>query len=245
MGVGQYCHSFQVGTKAIQTGHQYIHAGTTRQQAPAYSYQAGQPKTTSNTVQIAPPALPVVPTPNAAAIPPAPVNLGPRPADTVTQIRVPQKTRQHTRITPVQTRVDPVVQKIPVPYDVPIAVPRPVERIVENVRHVPRPYPVEVQQPYAVPQPYVVNPVKHVVEQPVINKHTVSVQQPVVREHVHSHTRTHAHKTHGVGVVGYSAAPAAAQVVATGPAQVVAAPALTGSLNYAVGNAPILAKAQY
>ena len=53
------------------------------EQAPAYSYVAGEPRSYQNTVAIAPPAIPAAGPP---VIPPPPRNYGPAPIDTVTQV---------------------------------------------------------------------------------------------------------------------------------------------------------------
>ena len=73
----------QVGTQQVVAGHQYVVAGKTIEQPPAFTYVAGPPKSSQTTVPIAPPAIPA---PAAPIIPPAPRNLGPAPADTVTQV---------------------------------------------------------------------------------------------------------------------------------------------------------------
>ena len=62
-----------------------------------------------------------------------------------------------------------------------MAVPVPVERKVFVEKHVAKPYTVEVPQPYAVPKPYVINPVQHVVETPVLDKHHTVVHQPAAQ----------------------------------------------------------------
>ncbi len=65
-------------------GHHYVVAGKTLEQQPAYTYVAGEPRSSQVTVPIAPPAIPA---PAAPIIPPAPRYLGPAPADTVTQVK--------------------------------------------------------------------------------------------------------------------------------------------------------------
>merc|ERR1712156_493895 len=102
-------------------------------------------------------------------------------------------------ITPQVTRIEPELKVNR--YEVPV----PVEREVIVDKHVAKPYTVEVEQPYAVPKPYTVHPVQHVVETPVIDKHTVSVHQPAVA------VRTVAAPvvaTHAAPVVAAHAAPA-------------------------------------
>lgn len=214
----------QVGTQAVQTGHTYTQQQSVSQAAP-YTYVAGEPKTTQTTVPIAPPAIPAAPVPY-AAIPPAPTNQGPAPADTVTVQRIAAPVRTHTRITPQVTRIEPELQVNKYEVPVPVAVPVPVEREVIVDRHVAKPYTVEVEQPYPVPKPYTVHPVQHVVETPVIDKHTVSVHQPavavrtvaapvvaahaapVVAAHAYNHAAPYAHPAHAVAYA-HHAAPAA------------------------------------
>merc|ERR1711963_809416 len=217
----------QVGTQAVQTGHTYTQHPEVSQ-APAYTYIAEPAKTSQSTVPIAPPAIPAAPAPY-AAIPPAPTNQGPAPADTVTVTRIAAPVRTHTHITPQVTRVEPELKVNKYTVEVPVAVPVPVEREVIVEKHVAKPYPVEVPQPYAVPQPYKVPPVHKVVETPVIDQHHVTVHQPVA-------VQTHAVAHHAV------AAPAAYTHVAAPIAGAyttshIAAPALAHA-GYA---APILA----
>merc|ERR1712086_644545 len=171
----------QVGTQAVQTGHTYTqHAEVS--QAPAYTYVAEPAKTSQSTVPIAPPVLPAAPAPY-FALPPAPTNQGPAPADTVTITRIAAPVRTHTVITPQVTRIEPELEVKKYIVEVPVAVPVPVEREVVVLKHVAKPYPVEVPQPYAVPQPYKVHPVHKVVETPVIDQHHITVHQPVAVAH--------------------------------------------------------------
>merc|ERR1712086_942318 len=171
----------QVGTQAVQTGHTYTqHAEVS--QAPAYTYVAEPAKTSQSTVPIAPPVLPAAPAPS-FALPPAPTNQGPAPADTVTITRIAAPVRTHTVITPQVTRIEPELEVKKYIVEVPVAVPVPVEREVIVLKHVAKPYPVEVPQPYAVPQPYKVHPVHKVVETPVIDQHHITVHQPVAVAH--------------------------------------------------------------
>ena len=86
-------------------------------------------KTSQTTVPIAPPAIPAAPAPY-AAIPPAPTNQGPAPADTVTVTKIAAPVRTHTRITPQVTRIEPEIQVNKYEVEVPVAVPVPVEREV-------------------------------------------------------------------------------------------------------------------
>merc|ERR1712141_132151 len=174
----------QVGSQAVQVGHTYAQEKSVSQ-APAYTYVAGPPKTSQTTVPIAPPAIPAAPAPY-AAIPPAPTNQGPAPADTVTITKIAAPVRTHTVITPQVKRIEPELQVNKYEVKVPVAVPVPVEREVVYERHVAKPYPVEVPQPYAVPQPYKVHPVHHVVETPVVDQHHVTVHQPAVAHVAHA-----------------------------------------------------------
>merc|ERR1712088_378776 len=76
----------QVGTQGVQTGVGYTQHAEVHQ-APAYTYIAEPAKTTQNTVPIAPPVIPAAPAPY-AALPAAPTNQGPAPADTVTITKI-------------------------------------------------------------------------------------------------------------------------------------------------------------
>merc|ERR1712066_385372 len=101
------------------------------------------------------------------AIPAAPTNQGPAPADTVTITKIQAPVRTHTVITPQATRIEPEIAVNKYTVDVPV------EREVIVQKHVAKPYPVEVPQPYAVPTPYKVHPIQQVVETPVIDQHHV------------------------------------------------------------------------
>merc|ERR1712088_64884 len=147
-----------------------------------YTYIAEPAKTSQSTVQLPAPVIPHAPLPY-AAIPPAPTNQGPAPADTVTITKIAAPVRTHSVITPQVTRVEPELQINKYTVEVPVAVPVPVEREVVVEKHVAKPYPVEVPQPYAVSQPYKVHPVHKVVETPVIDQHHVTVHQPVAVAH--------------------------------------------------------------
>merc|ERR1711973_838106 len=120
----------QVGTQTVQVGHQYAQTGEVSQPRPAYT-EIAAPATNSASVR---------------AIPAPPL---PAPADAVTTYAVDAPVRTHTRITPRLHRIEPELQVNQVPYDVPVAVPVPVERTVVNTVHVPKPY--EVAVPRAVP----------------------------------------------------------------------------------------------
>merc|ERR1711997_744353 len=167
----------QVGTQGVQTGHHYTQHPEITQAAP-YTYVAEPAKTSQSTVALPPPVIPAAPLAY-AAIPPAPTNQGPAPADTVTVTKIQAPVRTHSVITPQVTRVEPEIAVNQYTVEVPVAVPVPVEREVIVEQHVAKPYAVEVPQPYAVPQPYKVHPVHQVVETPVIDQHHVTVHQPV------------------------------------------------------------------
>merc|ERR1712227_482846 len=184
----------QVGTQTVQVGHQYAQTGEVAHARAAYT-EIAAPATNSASVR----AIPAPPLP----VPAAPV-------------------RTHTKITPRLHRIEPELQVNQVPYDVPVAVPVPVERTVVNTVHVPKPYEVPVPRAVPVAQPYKVHPVQQVVETPIIHKKTVTVQQPVVHTAVQQHVQTYAAPAAAVGV---AAAPAAGVVGYTGA---IAAPALAG-----------------
>merc|ERR1711973_443471 len=173
------------GTRTIQTGHQYVEAGSHLTQAPAYSLVHAPATDEVVTKNLPVPAVPV-PAP-AAAIPPAPVNLGPAPADTVTVERVMAPTRTHQIITPQATRIEPELHVQKYTVEIPVAVPTPVEREVIVNKHVPKHYNVEVPTPVAVPQPYPVHQVKKIIETPVIQKQTYTVSHPVATTQVVGH----------------------------------------------------------
>merc|ERR1711881_596840 len=215
----------QVGTQTVQVGHQYAQTGEVASPRAAYT-QVAAPATHSASVRAIPaPALPAPAPP--AAIPPPAANYGPAPADAVTTYAVDAPVRTHTKITPRLHRIEPELQVNKVPYDVPVAVPVPVERTVVHTQHVPKPYEVAVPRAVPVPQPYKVHPVQQVVETPIIHKKTVSVHQPVVhtavRTAVHTVAAAPAVAVHAAPAVvgGYAAAPAAAVGVAAAPAAAV------------------------
>merc|ERR1712158_281160 len=199
----------QVGTQTVQVGHQYAQTGEVAHARAAYT-EIAAPATNSASVRAIPaPALPVPAAP--APIPPPAANYGPAPADAVTTYAVDAPVRTHTKITPRLHRIEPELQVNQVPYDVPVAVPVPVERTVVHTQHVPKPYKVP--------------PVQQVVETPIIHKKTVTVQQPVVHTAVQQHVQTYAAPAVAVAAapaaaVGYAAAPAAAVGVAAAPAGV-------------------------
>jgi len=45
----------KVGTQQVLAGHQYVVAGKSIEQQPAFTYVAGEPKSYSTTVELAPP----------------------------------------------------------------------------------------------------------------------------------------------------------------------------------------------
>merc|ERR1712076_74890 len=180
----------QVGTQTVQVGHKYAQTGEVAAPRAAYT-QVAAPATNHASVRALP--APPLPVPAAPAALPVPATVyGPAPADTVTTVAVDAPVRTHTKITPRLHRIEPELQVNQVPYDVPVAVPVPVERIVEHVQHVAKPYEVAVPRAVPVPQPYEVRPVHQVVETPIIHKKTVTVQQPVVHTAVQTHVATHA-----------------------------------------------------
>merc|ERR1711971_131047 len=211
----------QVGTQGVQTGHHYTQHPEITQAAP-YTYIAEPAKTSQNTIPLAPPVIPAAPFPY-AAIPAAPTNQGPAPADTVTVTKIQAPVRTHTVITPQATRIEPEIAVNKYTVEVPV------EREVIVQKHVAKPYPVEVAQPYAVPTPYKVHPIQQVVETPVIDQHHVTVHQPVAVAH-HAHVGAYAH--HAV------AAPVAAHAGAYAPPAVVA-----GAYAHGAFAAPALAHA--
>merc|ERR1711981_1163347 len=185
----------QVGTQTVQVGHKYAQTGEVASPRAAYT-QVAAPATNTASVR----ALPAPPLP----VPAAPAAL----PDTVTTVAVDAPVRTHTKITPRLHRIEPELQVNQVPYDVPVAVPVPVERIVEHVQHIAKPYEVAVPRAVPVPQPYEVRPVHQVVETPIIHKKTVTVQQPVVHTAVQTHVATHAVAHAHVAAPAYAAAPA-------------------------------------
>ena len=186
----------QVGSRPVQVGVEQYVAGQSVHQPATYSVVAEPAKAYQTTVPIAEPALPYA-APVAPVIPPAPRNLGPAPADTVTQTRIAAPVRTHTIVTPRRTEIHPQLQVNKVPYDVPVQVPVPVEREVILTKHVDRPYTVEVPKAVPVAQPYKVHQVKEI------------VQTPVVREHVTTHSHS-APVAYAAAPVAYAAAPVAA-----------------------------------
>merc|ERR1719284_2032914 len=180
------------------------------------SYVAGAPQNLVETRPIAPPAIPPAPAPY-AAIPPAPRNLGPAPADTVTQTKIAAPVRTHTRITPQVTNIIPEVQVHQYNVDIPVAVPRAVP----------------------VPAPYKVHPVQEIVETPYVHHQTVETHstQAVVTAHA-----TPVHAVSQVPVAAVNAAPVAAVAAApavAGYGYAAAAPVAAAGYGYAA--APVAA----
>merc|ERR1711981_1413987 len=202
----------QVGTQTVQVGHKYAQTGEVAAPRAAYT-QVAAPATNHASVRAL--AAPPLPVPAAPAALPVPATVyGPAPADTVTTVVVDAPVRTHTKITPRLHRIEPELQVNQVPYDVPVAVPVPVERIVEHIQHIAKPYEVAVPRAVPVPQPYEVRPVHQVVETPIIHKKTVTVQQPVVHTAVQTHVQTYA-----APAVAVAAAPVAAvAAIAAAPA---------------------------
>ena len=163
----------QVGTQQVQVGHQYNVAGQTVHPRPAYSYVAKPAQNSQSTVALPEPVLPYAAAPG-LAIPAAPTNQGPAPADTVTVRKIVAPGRVHTQITPQITRITPELQVNQVPYDVQVNVPVPVEREVTINKVVEKPYTVEHEVPVAVPEYYPVHQVRQNVVRPVVHEHTVS-----------------------------------------------------------------------
>merc|ERR1711981_135682 len=196
----------QVGTQTVQVGHKYAQTGEVAAPRAAYT-QVAAPATNHASVRALP--APPLPVPAAPAALPVPATVyGPAPADTVTTVAVDAPVRTHTKIPPRLHRIEPELQVNQVPYDVPVAAPVPVERIVEHVQHIAKPYEVAVPRAVPVPQPYEVRPVHQVVETPIIHKKTVTVQQPVVHTAVQTHVATHAIAHAHVAAPANAAAPA-------------------------------------
>merc|ERR1712106_985076 len=212
----------QTGVKSVVAGHQFAVAGVGHLPQPATSYVAGVVKNSAVTVPIAPPVFPIAPAP-LAATPPAPRNLGPAPADTVTQQRILAPVRSHVRITPQATNIIPQINVQKYNVDVPVHVPTPVAREIIVNKHIAAPYNVAVPRAVPVAAPYKVHPVQEIVETPHIHHATYTTHsaQKVVTP---VHTPVHAVSHEPVGVqrsvehVGYAAAgPAVATAHAAAP----------------------------
>merc|ERR1711935_1226487 len=178
-----------VGHQVVQTGVKSVVAGHEHLPQPATSYVAGVVKNSAVTVPIAPPVFPIAPAP-LAAIPPAPRNLGPAPADTVTQQRILAPVRSHVRITPQATNIIPQINVQKYNVDVPVHVPTPVVREIIVNKHVAAPYNVAVTRAVPVAAPYKVHPVQEIVETPHIHHATYtthSAQKVVTPVHTPVH----------------------------------------------------------
>merc|ERR1712029_294259 len=162
----------------------YAVAGVETIPQPAVSSIAGPPVNTVETRPLPPPVIPHA-APYVAAIPPAPTNQGPAPADTVGQQKILAPVRTHTRITPQQTNIIPQLNVQNYNVDVPVHVPVPVEREVIVNKHVPAPYEVAVPRAVPVPAPYKVHGVQEVVETPHVHHATYNVHsaKAVVTSH--------------------------------------------------------------
>merc|ERR1712243_123970 len=245
----------QTGEVSVVGGHQYAVAGVEHIPQPAVSSIAGPPVNTVETRALPPPVIPHAAPPALAAIPAAPTNQGPAPADTVVQQRILAPVRTHTRITPQQTNIIPQLNVQNYNVDVPVHVPVPVEREVIVNKHVPAPYEVAVPRAVPVP-PYKVHPVQEVVETPHVHHATYNVHsaKAVVTSHatpVHEtvHVPVHTEQTHVVpgvahvptvasyatnAVVGHAAIPAAHGVIG-------AAHGIVGAAHGVVGAAGVIA----
>merc|ERR1711955_107803 len=221
----------QTGEVSVVGGHQYAVAGVETIPQPAVSSIAGPPVNTVETRPLPPPVIPHA-APYVAAIPPAPTNQGPAPADTVVQQKILAPVRTHTRITPQQTNIIPQLNVQNYNVDVPVHVPVP------------------------VPAPYKVHPVQEVVETPHVHHATYNVHsaKAVVTSHatpVHEtvHVPVHTEQTHVVpgvahvptvasyatnAVVGHAAIPAAHGVIG-------AAHGIVGAAHGVVGAAGVIA----
>merc|ERR1712002_1251354 len=197
----------QTGEVSVVAGHQYAVAGQESIPQPAVSSIAGPPQNIVETRPLPPPVIPHA-APYVAAIPPAPTNQGPAPADTVVQQKILAPVRTHTRITPQQTNIIPKVEVQNYNVDVPVHMPVPVERTVVVNKHVPAPYEVPVPRAVPVPAPYKVHPVQEIVETPHVHHATYTTHsaKAVVSQHatpVHAtvgvpHTVERTHVNHGV-----------------------------------------------
>merc|ERR1712236_78594 len=222
----------QTGEVSVVGGHQYAVAGVESIPQPAVSSIAGPPVNTVETRPLPPPVIPHA-APYVAAIPPAPTNQGPAPADTVVQQKILAPVRTHTRITPQQTNIIPQLNVQNYNVDVPVHVPVPVEREVIVNKHVPAPYEVAVPRAVPVPAPYKVHPVQEIVEQPHIHHatvHTHSAQAVVTAHATPVHAVSHvpvaaaapvaavhaAPVTHAVAPVAHAVAPYAHGIAAHG-----------------------------
>merc|ERR1712213_293875 len=202
------------GPPVVQNRVEYSVVGQRTVQTGVASVVAGHQYAVAGQETIPPPAIPAAPAPY-AAIPPAPRNLGPAPADTVTQTRIAAPVRSHTRVPPQVTNIVPEVAVHQYNVDIPVAVPRAVPREIIQEKHVAKPYEVPVPRAVLVPAPYKVHPVQEIVETPHIHHHTVQTHstQAVVTAHA-----TPVHAVSQVPVAAVNAAPVAAVAAAAAPA---------------------------
>merc|ERR1719281_2044261 len=191
----------QTGVQSVVAGHEYAVAGVEHVPQPATSYVAGPAKNSQVTVPIAPPA-----------IPPAPRNLGPAPADTVTQQKILAPVRSHVRITPQATNIVHQLNVQKYNVDVPVHVPTPVAREIVVNKHVAAPYEVAVPRAVPVAAPYKVHRVQGTVEHVGYAAAGPAVATAHVTGVAHAAVAAPA-----VGAVGYAAAPALAAGVAAAP----------------------------
>merc|ERR1711863_155769 len=106
----------QVGTQAVQVGHEFHQTGEVANARPSYQVVASPATNAAST--------------RALPLPPPIQAYGPAPADAVTTVAVKAPVRTHTVITPKLHRIEPEPQVNKVPYDVPVPNPVPVERVV-------------------------------------------------------------------------------------------------------------------
>merc|ERR1712227_767698 len=239
--VGQTHHSYAAGPPVVQNRVEYAVVGQETIPQPATSYVAGAPQNLVETRALPPPAIQAAPAPY-AAISPAPRNLGPAPADTVTQTRIAAPVRSHTRVTPQVTNIVPEVAVHQYNVDIPVAVPRAVPREIIQEKHVAKPYEVPVPRAVPVPAPYKVHPVQEIVETPHIHHHTVQTHstQAVVTAHA-----TPVHAVSQVPVAAVNAAPVAAVAAAPAVAGYAAAAPAVAAAGYGYAAAAPVAAAGY
>merc|ERR1712098_175607 len=255
--VGQTHHTYAAGAPVVENRVEYGVVGHQVVQTGEVSVVGGHQYAVAG-VETIPQLPPVIPhaAPYVAAIPPAPTNQGPAPADTVVQQKILAPVRTHTRITPQQTNIIPQLNVQNYNVDVPVHVPVPVEREVIVNKHVPAPYEVAVPRAVPVPAPYKDHPVQEVVETPHVHPATYNVHsaKAVVTSHatpVHEtvHVPVHTEQTHVVpgvahvptaasyatnAVVGHAAIPAAHGVIG-------AAHGIVGAAHGVVGAAGVIA----
>merc|ERR1711881_232863 len=104
----------QTGEVSVVGGHQYAVAGVETIPQPAVSSIAGPPVNTVETRPLPPPVIPHA-APYVAAIPPAPTNQGPAPADTVVQQKILAPVRPPMSTTPPTTSTLPRLSSLLTP----------------------------------------------------------------------------------------------------------------------------------